>query len=218
MERSADAPPARPTSGLAVASLVCGVLGLLPVLPVIGSIIAIVTGHMARAQIARADGRVGGKGLATAGLFLGYSVVALLFTVAMTVGLALLLYVGSASRVDFEIDPVARALKDLPATASVEEKVLTVVGEQLGYSESDVTLDSSLEELEADETDIAEIVQELEEAFAVKLTDEEVQGLVTVGDLVKLIEEKLAEAPEGPAAEAAPGSAQAPAMPEGPGT
>ena len=60
-------PPAPPTNGLAVASLVCGVgtfvIGL-------SFIPAIICGHIARGQIRR-TGEQGG-GLALAGLILGY--------------------------------------------------------------------------------------------------------------------------------------------------
>lgn len=57
------------TSGLAIASLVCGVLGL--------NLAAIITGHMARKRIRRSRGALAGGGLALAGLILGYlSVVA----------------------------------------------------------------------------------------------------------------------------------------------
>ena len=60
---------ARPTNSLAVVSLGLGVASYV-VVPFIGGIAAIVTGHMARAQIRRTG--EGGKGFATAGLVLGY--------------------------------------------------------------------------------------------------------------------------------------------------
>ena len=78
-------PPAPPTNGLAIASLVCGVgtfvIGL-------SFIPAIICGHIARRQI-RQTGEQGG-GLALAGLILGYvggalfiaAVLAILFLVA----------------------------------------------------------------------------------------------------------------------------------------
>jgi hypothetical protein len=64
--------PTRQTSSLAVVSLVSGILGW-SLLPLIGSIVAIVTGHMARSEIRRAPERLEGDGLALAGLILGYS-------------------------------------------------------------------------------------------------------------------------------------------------
>lgn len=61
-------PPA-PTNGMAVASLVFGILGWVMV-PVLAPVLAIIFGHVARAQI-RATGQ-GGGGMAVAGLILGY--------------------------------------------------------------------------------------------------------------------------------------------------
>ena len=68
--------PIRQTSGLAVASLVSGILGW-TILPWLGSIVAIVTGHIARGEVRRAPERLEGSGLALAGLILGYSMLVL---------------------------------------------------------------------------------------------------------------------------------------------
>ena len=63
------APAAAPgTSGLAVASLVLGILWIWW----IGSILAVVFGHVSLNQINQSHGRLGGRGLAIAGLVLGY--------------------------------------------------------------------------------------------------------------------------------------------------
>ncbi len=59
----------RKTLPLAIVSLVSGIFGCL-ILPILGSVVAIVTGHLARARIAR-DGS-DGSGLAGAGLSLGW--------------------------------------------------------------------------------------------------------------------------------------------------
>ena len=66
----------RRSSTLAVISLVAGILGW-SALPVIGSIVAIFTGHLARAEIRRQPETLEGDGLAVAGLVLGYTMVAL---------------------------------------------------------------------------------------------------------------------------------------------
>jgi phosphate/sulfate permease len=49
-----------------------GILGWI-FLPVVGGIIAIITGHLAKKEIRQSDGLLGGDGLATAGLVLGYA-------------------------------------------------------------------------------------------------------------------------------------------------
>jgi len=72
-------PPATPATGrttsvLAIVSLVAGLLGW-TLLPVLGSIGAIITGHIARSEIRRDPARLEGDGLAIAGLVLGYAMV-----------------------------------------------------------------------------------------------------------------------------------------------
>jgi Domain of unknown function (DUF4190) len=66
----------RRTSTLAIVSLIFGILGWF-VLPFVGSIVAIITGHMARAEIRRDPLRIEGDGLALAGLILGWLSIAL---------------------------------------------------------------------------------------------------------------------------------------------
>lgn len=69
----AYAPP-QPNSGLAIASLICGLSGLLLFwlfAPVIASVIAVITGHMALKQI-RSNPVLGGRGMAITGLITGY--------------------------------------------------------------------------------------------------------------------------------------------------
>lgn len=79
----------RRTSPLAIVSLVAGLLGW-TLAPWLGSIIAIITGHMARAEIRRDPSGLEGDGLAIAGLVLGWSMILLsLLTV-----LAIVLFFG----------------------------------------------------------------------------------------------------------------------------
>ncbi len=65
-------PPQKGTNGFAVASLVLGILWLY----FVGSILAVIFGHIAISQVGRDGGH--GKGLAIAGLVLGYIGVAIL--------------------------------------------------------------------------------------------------------------------------------------------
>ena len=70
------AAPIRTTNGFAVAALIFGILGW-TMLPLLGSIGAIIFGHLARGQIRRAHGGQDGDGLALAGLILGWIAVSL---------------------------------------------------------------------------------------------------------------------------------------------
>ena len=89
------------TNNLAIVSLVSGILGW-TLLPWIGSIAAIVTGHMARAEIRRNPDTQEGDGLAVGGLVLGWGsvIITLLAVVAIFMffgGLALFLAWAGAS-------------------------------------------------------------------------------------------------------------------------
>lgn len=66
--------PATATNSLAVVSLIFGILGW-TLLPCLGSIVAIICGHLARSEIRRShlDNRPDGDGMAVAGLVLGYA-------------------------------------------------------------------------------------------------------------------------------------------------
>ena len=74
------------TNGLAIASLVLGILWLYWV----GSVLALVFGYIARRQIAQRQGLQGGRGLATAGIVLGWVGIGFLalFIALVLVGLA----------------------------------------------------------------------------------------------------------------------------------
>ena len=79
-------PPASPTSGLAIASLVLGILGFFVGLT---SIPAVICGHMSLSEIKKAPGRISGKGLALAGLITGYlgiAYLALMFMLLISLG------------------------------------------------------------------------------------------------------------------------------------
>ena len=62
--------PVRQTSTLAVVSLVAGILGW-TLVPFLGSLVAIVTGHLARKEI-RQDPALDGDSMAIIGLVLGW--------------------------------------------------------------------------------------------------------------------------------------------------
>jgi len=80
-------PAVQTTSSTAIASLVCGILGW-SVLPLVGSIMAVILGHMAKGEIEKSAGTLGGDGLATVGLVLGYASIALAI-VGTVVGIVL---------------------------------------------------------------------------------------------------------------------------------
>lgn len=78
----------RPASGLAITSLICGIAGVVlfwAVVPLLASIVAVITGHMALRQT-KENPAIGGRGMAFAGLIMGYIMVAVLVVgIVMTV-------------------------------------------------------------------------------------------------------------------------------------
>jgi hypothetical protein len=77
-------------SPLALASLIMGILGATIVF-FVGSLIAIVLGHIALVQIRKSDGRTRGRPLALAGLILGYLIVIVSILVCFVILLVILL-------------------------------------------------------------------------------------------------------------------------------
>jgi hypothetical protein len=63
--------PEVPNSATAMISLITGILGL-TFLPVIGSIVALITGSMAKKEILESNGTLGGEGMAQVGVILGW--------------------------------------------------------------------------------------------------------------------------------------------------
>lgn len=60
-------------------------------------------------------------------------------------------------------------------------KVKTIIVEQLGVNEDEVTMDASFtEDLGADSLDTVELVMALEEAFEIEIPDEEAEKLTNV--------------------------------------
>jgi acyl carrier protein len=77
---------------------------------------------------------------------------------------------------------------------SIEEKVKDIIVEQLGVNPEQVTPTASfIEDLGADSLDTVELVMAFEEEFTVEVPDEDAEKLLTVGDVVKYIEEKTAK-------------------------
>jgi acyl carrier protein len=69
------------------------------------------------------------------------------------------------------------------------ERVAKVLREYKGVEDLEVTLDTTLEELELDSLDTVELVMNLEEEFGISIELE--QGVKSVGDIVTLIEKNI---------------------------
>ena len=73
--------------------------------------------------------------------------------------------------------------------ASVQERVIEIVSEQLGVDKEKVTAETSfVNDLGADSLDTVELVMELEEEFDINIPDDAAEKIQTVGQAVEYIE------------------------------
>ncbi|MBO5791149.1 MAG: acyl carrier protein [Lentisphaeria bacterium] len=79
----------------------------------------------------------------------------------------------------------------------IRAKIKSIVTENLGVSEDQVTDDAQFsQDLGADSLDQVELVMSLEEEFGAEIRDEDADSLNTVGDAIAYIEKRLADKAE----------------------
>ncbi len=72
----------------------------------------------------------------------------------------------------------------------MEHKIKAIIADQLGCKFEEVTNEVTLENLGADSLDKFELMLELELEFEIEITDEETEGIETVGQVVEFIMRK----------------------------
>ena len=73
--------------------------------------------------------------------------------------------------------------------ASVEEKVKSIIVDQLGVNEAEVTGSASfVDDLGADSLDQIELVMAFEEAFSIDIPDEDAENIKTVQNAIDYVE------------------------------
>jgi acyl carrier protein len=73
--------------------------------------------------------------------------------------------------------------------ASVEEKVKSIIVDQLGVDSAEVTGTASfVDDLGADSLDTIELVMAFEEAFGIEIPDEDAEKIKTVRDAIEYVE------------------------------
>ncbi len=71
------------------------------------------------------------------------------------------------------------------------EKVRSVIVDQLGVDEADVTMEANfVDDLGADSLDIVELIMGLETEFDLEIPDEDAEKIATVGDAVNYIKDR----------------------------
>ncbi len=74
--------------------------------------------------------------------------------------------------------------------SDIQNKVTSIIVEQLDVNEDQVTLEAKfIEDLGADSLDVVELVMAFEEEFDIEVPEEDAEKLLSVGDVVTYIEE-----------------------------
>ena len=77
------------------------------------------------------------------------------------------------------------------AKEEIFDKLKELVVDQLGVEEDEVTMEASMQDdLGADSLDLVDLVMSVEEEFGVKVADEDLEIIKTVGDIVNYIEDR----------------------------
>jgi len=78
--------------------------------------------------------------------------------------------------------------------ASIEERVIKIICEQLDVDPKDVTPESSfVDDLGADSLDQVELIMAMEEEFGISISDDEAQKITTVKDAIAYVKKALGE-------------------------
>ncbi|MBQ7132012.1 MAG: acyl carrier protein [Oscillospiraceae bacterium] len=70
------------------------------------------------------------------------------------------------------------------------DKVKEIIADQLGVDEDSIAMDSDIvEDLGADSIDAIDLILSVQEEFDIEIPDEAVEGIKTISDIVKYIED-----------------------------
>ena len=79
------------------------------------------------------------------------------------------------------------------SSEEIFEKVKSIIVEQLGVTETSVTMEASfIDDLGADSLDIVELIMALEEEFDTEIPDADAEKIATVSDVVDYIKDHVA--------------------------
>ena len=78
------------------------------------------------------------------------------------------------------------------ATSEIADKVKTVLAEELKVDANELLPDKQIaNDFGVDSLQMVELVMKLEEAFGIKIPDDEAMGLVTVQDAINYVQKRL---------------------------
>ncbi|MCX7636086.1 MAG: acyl carrier protein [Syntrophales bacterium] len=77
---------------------------------------------------------------------------------------------------------------------TLEEKVIEIIMEQLGVTKEECVLEASfIDDLGADSLDLVELIMEMEENFGIQISDDELEKIRTIGDVIEFLKSKGVE-------------------------
>ena len=75
--------------------------------------------------------------------------------------------------------------------SEIAEQIIPIIAEKLGVNPSEVTMDASFtNDLGADSLDTVELMLDFEKKFNIAIPDDQQENIVTVGDVIRLLEEE----------------------------
>ncbi|MGL6227012.1 MAG: acyl carrier protein [Thermoguttaceae bacterium] len=76
--------------------------------------------------------------------------------------------------------------------ASIEERVINIIAEQMNVEKSQINRDTDIaNDLGADSLDLAEMMIMFEEEFDIDIVEEEAQSITTVGQVIDQIQKNV---------------------------
>ncbi len=74
----------------------------------------------------------------------------------------------------------------------VFDKVKKMLAEQLDADEAELTPETNIaKDLDADSLDVVELLMTIEDEFNIEIPDEEIENIVTIGDLTEYIQSNM---------------------------
>lgn len=79
-----------------------------------------------------------------------------------------------------------------PEVNTIEERIKTILSDNLGYIESDIhPTDILVDDLGADSLDIVEIIMAVEEEFNIEISEKDAIQVVTVQELIDCVKKRI---------------------------
>jgi acyl carrier protein len=76
--------------------------------------------------------------------------------------------------------------------AELESKLMDLMARELDIPRDEITPEASFtEDLEVDSLGVVELLMALEDEFGVRISDDEAEGLTTVGEAIELVDQKM---------------------------